>query len=32
MVRRGKCSLTTKVKVAYEKGAHAVLIVDLEDS
>jgi len=32
MVRRGKCSFTTKVKVAYEKGAHAVLIVDREDS
>ncbi|CAE8617544.1 unnamed protein product [Polarella glacialis] len=32
MVRRGKCSFTTKVKVAYEKGAHAVIIVDREDS
>merc|ERR1719450_964931 len=32
MVRRGKCSFTTKVRVAYEKGAHAVLIVDREDS
>eukprot|EP00420_Gonyaulax_spinifera_P031742 CAMPEP_0197887670 /NCGR_PEP_ID=MMETSP1439-20131203/19544_1 /TAXON_ID=66791 /ORGANISM="Gonyaulax spinifera, Strain CCMP409" /LENGTH=481 /DNA_ID=CAMNT_0043507521 /DNA_START=25 /DNA_END=1470 /DNA_ORIENTATION=- len=32
MVRRGKCSFTTKVRIAYEKGAHAVLIVDKEDS
>jgi len=32
MVRRGKCSFTTKVRVAYQKGAHAVLIVDKEDS
>jgi len=32
LVRRGKCSFTTKVKVAYDKGAHAVIIVDREDS
>lgn len=32
MVRRGKCSFTTKVKVARKKGAHAVIIVDKEDS
>jgi len=32
IVRRGKCSFTTKVRIAYEKGAHAVLIVDREDS
>lgn len=32
LVRRGKCSFTTKVKVAYKKGAHAVIIVDREDS
>jgi hypothetical protein len=32
MVRRGKCSFTTKVKVAAAKGAHAVIIVDREDS
>lgn len=32
VVRRGKCSFTTKVKVAYKKGAHAVIIVDQEDS
>jgi len=32
MVRRGKCSFTTKVRVAAEKGAHAVVIVDREDS
>jgi len=32
MVRRGKCSFTTKVKVAQDKGAHAVIIVDREDS
>lgn len=32
VVRRGKCSFTQKVKVAYEKGAHAVIIVDREDS
>ncbi|CAE7250717.1 BP80 [Symbiodinium pilosum] len=32
MVRRGKCSFTTKVRVAQAKGAHAVIIVDREDS
>jgi hypothetical protein len=32
LVRRGQCSFTTKVRVAYEKGAHAVIIVDKEDS
>lgn len=32
VVRRGKCSFTQKVKVAYQKGAHAVIIVDKEDS
>lgn len=32
MVRRGQCSFTTKVRVAYAKGAHAVVIVDKEDS
>lgn len=32
MVRRGHCSFTTKVKVAREKGAHAVIIVDKADS
>jgi len=32
LVRRGECSFTTKVKVAAKKGAHAVLIVDKEDS
>lgn len=32
MVRRGQCSFTNKVKIAYGKGAHAVIIVDQEDS
>lgn len=32
MVRRGKCSFVTKVRIAAEKGAHAVIIVDKEDS
>jgi len=32
MVRRGYCSFSRKVKIAYEKGAHAVIIVDREDS
>ena len=32
MVRRSKCSFTTKVRVAYDKGAHAVIIVVREDS
>lgn len=32
VVRRGRCSFTTKVQVAYNKGAHAVIIVDREDS
>lgn len=32
MVRRGVCSFVTKVRVAAAKGAHAVIIVDKEDS
>jgi len=32
MVRRGKCSFVTKVRVAAKKGAHAVIIVDAKDS
>lgn len=32
MVRRGECTFVTKVKVASAKGAHAVIIVDKEDS
>lgn len=32
LVRRGKCSFVTKVKVARKKGAHAVVIVDKENS
>lgn len=32
MVRRGSCSFTTKVKVAAKKGAHAVVIVDRDNS
>jgi hypothetical protein len=33
IVRRGgNCSLTAKVRIAQEKGAHAVIIVDLQDS
>jgi len=32
LVRRGECSFVTKVKVASKKGAHAVIIVDREDS
>lgn len=32
VVRRGKCSMVTKTKVAMDKGAHAVIIVDREDS
>lgn len=32
MVRRGLCSFVRKVKVASEKGAHAVIIVDRENS
>jgi len=32
LVRRGNCSFTKKVRVAYKKGAHAVIIVDKEDS
>uniref|UniRef100_A0A7S4RYP3 PA domain-containing protein n=1 Tax=Alexandrium monilatum TaxID=311494 RepID=A0A7S4RYP3_9DINO len=32
MVRRGDCSFVTKVKVARAKGAHAVIIVDKEES
>lgn len=32
MVRRGKCSFVTKARIAAKKGAHAVIIVDKEDS
>ncbi|CAK0893259.1 unnamed protein product [Prorocentrum cordatum] len=32
VVRRGGCAFSTKVRVAAEKGAHAVIIVDKEDS
>lgn len=32
LVRRGRCSFVTKVKVAQSKGAHAVIIVDKLDS
>lgn len=32
LVRRGLCSFTAKVKVAREKGAHAVIVVDAADS
>eukprot|EP00932_Pfiesteria_piscicida_P000233 SRR837773.10225.p2 GENE.SRR837773.10225~~SRR837773.10225.p2 ORF type:complete len:407 (-),score=159.26 SRR837773.10225:4-1188(-) len=32
IVRRGQCSFVTKVRVAQAKGAHAVIIVDKEDS
>lgn len=32
VVHRGKCSFVTKVTVAQQKGAHAVVIVDEEDS
>jgi len=32
VVKRGKCSFTTKVRIASEKGAHAVIIVDRDDS
>jgi len=32
VVLRGDCSFVTKVKVAAKKGAHAVIIVDKEDS
>lgn len=32
MVRRGQCTFVTKVRVAKKKGAHAVIIVDREDS
>lgn len=32
MVRRGLCSFVTKVKIARQKGAHAVIIVDKADS
>lgn len=32
LVRRGTCSFVTKVSVARKKGAHAVIIVDKEDS
>lgn len=32
LVRRGKCSFVTKVKVAEEKQAHAVIVVDKDGS
>lgn len=32
LVRRGKCSFAQKVKVAQAKQAHAVIVVDKEDS
>lgn len=32
LVRRGKCSFTRKVSVAESKGAHAVVIIDKEES
>jgi len=32
MVRRGECTFVTKVRIASAKGAHAVIIVDKEDS
>jgi len=32
MVKRGGCSFTQKVRVAVQKGAHAVVIVDKPDS
>jgi len=32
VVRRGKCSFVTKVRVALAKGAHAVIVVDQDDS
>lgn len=32
VVRRGMCSFVTKVRVAQTKGAHAVIIVDKQDS
>lgn len=32
MVRRGECTFVTKVRIAAEKGAHAVIIVDKENS
>jgi hypothetical protein len=32
IVRRGKCSFVTKARIAAKKGAHAVIIVDTEDS
>lgn len=32
LVRRGTCSFVTKVKAARKKGAHAVIIVDNEES
>lgn len=32
LVRRGACTFVTKVRVAQEKNAHAVIIVDREDS
>jgi hypothetical protein len=32
MVKRGVCTFTTKVRIAQEKGAHAVVIIDKDDS
>jgi len=32
LVRRGGCTFVTKVKIAQEKGAHAVIVVDKESS
>eukprot|EP00746_Dinoflagellata_sp_MGD_P164439 gnl/MRDRNA2_/MRDRNA2_93065_c0_seq1.p1 gnl/MRDRNA2_/MRDRNA2_93065_c0~~gnl/MRDRNA2_/MRDRNA2_93065_c0_seq1.p1 ORF type:complete len:517 (+),score=84.73 gnl/MRDRNA2_/MRDRNA2_93065_c0_seq1:94-1551(+) len=32
LVRRGKCTFVTKARVAKKKGAHAVIVVDKEDS
>jgi hypothetical protein len=32
IVERGGCSFSTKVKIAAEKGAHAVIIVDKQES
>ncbi|CAJ1374764.1 unnamed protein product [Effrenium voratum] len=32
LVRRGRCTFVTKVRIAEEKGAHAVVVVDKETS
>jgi len=32
IIKRGKCSFVTKVKIAKLKGAHAVIMVDKDDS